>query len=125
MKHFTCPALLLCCGLALAAPTAAPVRAEIDALLARLEGSGCQFERNGSWHGGAAAKKHLLRKLDAVEDRTTISSTEQFIDLAAAKSSSSGRPYRVKCGAEPAVESRAWLSRELAALRQAAGPGRR
>jgi hypothetical protein len=43
----------------LAAPTVAPVRAEIDALLARLEASGCRFGRNEEWHAGAADNRGL------------------------------------------------------------------
>jgi hypothetical protein len=104
-------------ALASAAPTAAPVRAEIDALLARLEASNCQFHRNGSWHGAADASKHLLRKLEYIERRGTIQSTEQFIELAAARSSASGRAYLVKCGSEPPVESQAWLTRQLGTIR--------
>ena len=108
--------------LATAAPTPAPVRAEIDALLGKLHSSGCQFDRNGSWHSATEARDHLLRKLEAIERRGTIQSTEQFIELAASKSSSSGKPYRVRCGTEAAIESRQWLLRELGAVR-ASRPG--
>lgn len=126
MKPLGLFALLLCCGLALAAPTPAPVRAEIDALLARLQTSGCRFERNGSWHGSAKARKHLLDKLGVIERRGTIASTEQFVELAASRSSQSGKPYRVQCGSEAPVESQAWLLRELAAMRKTAqGDGKR
>jgi len=104
-------------AMASAAPTAAPVRAEIDALLARLEDSNCQFHRNGSWHGAADASKHLLRKLEYIERRGTIRNTEQFIELAAARSSASGRAYLVKCGSEPPVESQPWLMRQLGTIR--------
>lgn len=41
-------------------PTPAPVPGEIDALLNRLETSGCLLQRNGSWHDSARAKAHLL-----------------------------------------------------------------
>ena len=116
------PAALLAlhaCG-ALAGPTPAPVRAEIDALLGRIPASGCQFERNRSWHSGADARSHLLRKLDYIEKRSeTITRTEQFIEFAASKSSFSGKPYRVKCGNGEPVDSAAWLTRELKALRSA------
>jgi hypothetical protein len=102
---------------ALAEPVAAPVRAEIDALLARLQASGCEFNRNGKWHDGADAQAHLLRKLEYIEDRTTVRSTEQFIDLAASTSSRSGKPYLVRCAGTPPVESRAWLREQLEILR--------
>lgn len=104
-----------------AAPTAAPVRAEIDTLLNKLQSSGCQFNRNGSWYSGAEAKSHLLRKLEYFEDKGTVKNTEQFIELAATKSSSSGKPYQVKCGAAAAASSNLWLTTELNAIRAATG----
>ena len=123
MKHLiSLLTLALCCSLASAAPTAAPVRAEINTLLTTLQTSGCQFNRNGSWYSGAEAKDHLLRKLDYFEGKTTVQNTEQFIELAATQSSSSGKAYQVKCGANAqAVESRQWLSAQLATLRGTAG----
>lgn len=104
----------------LAGPTPPPVRAEIEALLGRITASNCQFERNRSWHSGAEARTHLLRKLDYIEKRSeTITRTEQFIEFAASKSSFTGRHYRVKCGSGEPVESRAWLTHELETLRAA------
>ncbi|HKY01096.1 MAG TPA: DUF5329 family protein [Burkholderiales bacterium] len=102
---------------ALAAPAPATTRAEIDALLDKLESSGCQFNRNGTWHNAAEAKTHLLRKLEYLEDKDAVQSTEQFIALAASKSSSSGKPYSVKCGGAAPIVSQTWLNRELEALR--------
>lgn len=108
------------CAGAFAGPTPPPVRAEIDALLGRIMASNCQFERNRSWHNGADARTHLLRKLAYIEKRAeTITRTEQFIEHAASKSSFTGRPYRVRCGNGEPVDSRAWLTRELQALRSA------
>jgi len=107
-------------GPAWAGPTPAPVRAEINALMARLESSGCQFFRNGDWHSGAEAKTHLLRKLDAVEGKTTVAKTEQFIELAATRSSSSGQAYQVRCGASTPVPSATWLGSQLQSLRTSA-----
>ena len=103
-----------------ASPTSAPVRAEIDAVLAKLQSSGCQFDRNGSWYSSSEAKNHILRKLDYLEGKTTIQSTEQFIELAASKSSSSGKPYHVKCGTEAALESQQWLNKQLVVVRASA-----
>lgn len=113
-------AFLACCSLAQAVPVAPPVRAEIDALLGRLQASGCQFNRNGSWHNAAEARTHLLRKLDYLEGKNLVSSTEQFIEQAASKSSSSGKPYLVRCGQAAAVESGPWMSSELKSIRAAA-----
>ncbi len=124
-RRLTIAALaMVFCTAAGATPTAAPVRAEIDALLGKLQESGCQFNRNGSWYSGAEAKSHLLRKLEYFEDKGTVKNTEQFIELAASKSSSSGKPYQVKCGNAGAVPSQQWLNAELHALRAAAGQGK-
>lgn len=113
-------ALACWCISSAAGVTAPTVRAEIDALLGKLQASGCQFNRNGSWHTGAEAKGHLIRKLEYLEDKGTVASAEQFVELAASRSSSSGKPYLVRCGSEAPVESRQWLGRELSALRAAA-----
>jgi len=118
--HLAAPILAAFWTAAIAAPTAAPVRAEIDTLLSKLQASGCQFNRNGSWYSGADAKSHLLRKLAYFEDKGAVKNTEQFIELAASKSSSSGKPYQVKCGADHAIDSKLWLTRELATQRKAA-----
>lgn len=102
-----------------AAPAPAPVRAEIEALLKALQASGCQFNRNGSWYSGAEAQAHLTRKLEYLEGKGLIKSTEDFISLGAATSSSSNKPYLVRCGSAQAVESKLWLQTRLATLRQA------
>ena len=54
--------------------------------MSKLEGSGCEFGRNGAWHTSAEAKSHLLRKLKYLEDRDSVQSAEQFIELAAENS---------------------------------------
>ncbi|MDN3919236.1 DUF5329 family protein [Roseateles violae] len=117
-------ALLLAGGAAQAAPLPPPVRAEVDALLDRLQRSGCQFGRNGSWYEAGEARAHLLKKLAYLEDKNLVASSEDFIERAATRSSVSGQAYLVRCGGSQAapVESRAWLSAELKALRAAAAP---
>ena len=107
--------LLAASGAALADPAPPAARAEIDALLARLEA--CEFNRNGAWHTAAAARSHLLMKLKYLEDRNAVQTAEQFISLAASASSVSGKPYLVRCGAMAPVESKAWLTVELKAVR--------
>lgn len=102
---------------ALAASSPTPVRTEIESLLVRLEKSGCQFNRNGSWYSGTEAKTHLLRKLAYVEDKGQLQSTEQFIELAASKSSLSGDAYQVKCANTSPLPSQQWLLKELLAVR--------
>jgi hypothetical protein len=87
----------------------------------RLEASGCEFQRNGSWYTAAEARVHLLRKLKYLEDRGAVNSAEQFIELAASASSLSGEPYRVRCASGAPVASRAWMLSQLQALRSAPG----
>lgn len=94
------------------------VRTEIAALLSRLQASGCQFNRNGKWYKGAEANAFLAQKFAMLDAHGGASSTEQFIDLAASKSGTSGQPYRVRCDPAPAVESNVWLRDQLSALRQ-------
>ena len=112
-----------------AAPTAAwadplppAAKAEVTALFGKLTASSCEFNRNGDWHSAAEAKTHLERKLSYLEDKNLVKTAEQFIDLGASKSSMSGKPYLVRCGGAAPIESKAWLTRELAAVR-AAGKG--
>ena len=99
------------------AELSAASKVEIVALLDRLGASGCQFNRNGTWYGSAKAKAHLARKLDYLLDRKLVESPEQFIALAASKSSQSGEEYQVKCGNDPAVSSATWLTAQLQELR--------
>jgi hypothetical protein len=107
-----------------AASLSPPARAEIDALLSRLEASSCTFNRNGTWYPAAEAKTHLLRKLKYLEDRGAVRSAEQFIELAGSSSSTTGKPYLVKCGSGAAVESGAWLQSQLQMLRSSGRAGR-
>lgn len=112
----------LAAGISLAAPASAPVRGEIDALLAALQASNCEFQRNGSWHGAAEARTHLLRKLEYIEKRSTLPSTEKFIELAASSSSASGRAYEVRCNGavQPSAQ---WFGKQLQKIRAPGGPG--
>ena len=105
-----------------AAPLPPAARAEIDGLMARLEVSGCEVNRNDTWYPAADARTPLLSKLKYLEDRGMVQTAEQFIELAASKSSVSGRPYLIKCGSVPPVESGVWLSGQLRAMRMASVP---
>ena len=93
------------------------VQAEVDALLASIEASGCSFYRNGSWHDSKAAVAHLRDKYDYLVARDLIATTEDFIERAATKSSVSGQPYEVRCGSSAAVTSSQWMYGKLAFLR--------
>lgn len=100
------------------AATESAVTQEIKQLLVRLEASGCEFNRNGSWHSAAEAKAHLLRKLDYLQEKTTLTSTEQFITLAATGSSLTGQAYQVRCADAEPLASAAWLGKALTELRK-------
>lgn len=98
-------------------PTSA--KAEIEAVLTALKSSGCQFNRNGTWYSGADAQAHLTKKLEYLADKNQIKSAEEFIALGGSASSVSGKPYQVRCGASPAVDSKLWLQDQLKAVRAA------
>jgi hypothetical protein len=111
-------------GAVVAAPMVPATRAEVEALLAKLESSGCEFNRNGAWYAAAEAKQHLQRKLDYLEQKGLVQSTEQFIEMAGSTSSVTGQPYLVRCGNGAVVRSATWLTSQMQALR-AAGPAKR
>ena len=119
---FGCVVLLVCTG-AESTPLPSPAREEVMTLVSRLERSACQFGRNGAWYTGAEAKAHLIRKLAYLEKVASPVTAEEFIDLAATTSSSSGKPYLVKCKTADVVSSAFWLHRELQDLRRQA-PGK-
>ncbi|HMW16293.1 MAG TPA: DUF5329 domain-containing protein [Accumulibacter sp.] len=102
----------------LAVAASAKVQSEIDGLLGNLQSSGCEFNRNGTWHSPSEAKAHLQRKREYLEGKGLIKSAEDFITLGASESSSSGKAYLVRCGSGPAVASRIWLLQQLDRLRQ-------
>jgi len=113
--YFASLCLMFTCNLH--AATATEVNTEIHQLLQQLEVSGCQFNRNGTWYSSAEAKTHLLRKLDYINRKGTINNSEQFIELAASKSSISGKPYQVKCGNHNPSNSQIWLISTLNQMR--------
>jgi len=115
MKLFAA-ALLFLPLLTAAAPTPA-ARQEIAHLVGYLNASGCQFNRNGSWHDAGDASRHLQRKYDYLLKRDLVATSEDFIDRAASQSSITGKPYQVRCGTAAPVASAAWLKAELARYR--------
>ncbi|MFC4930221.1 YfeK family protein [Massilia sp. GCM10023247] len=96
-------------------------QAEIAHLLDYVTRPGCQFQRNGSWHDGAEAKRHLQRKYDYLLKRDLVTNAESFIARAASESSMSGRDYLVRCGEGEPVASAAYLTGELARFRARTG----
>lgn len=99
-----------------AAPTAKAQR-EIDALIAGLGSSGCEFERNGSWYDAKAARDHLQTKYDYLRKRNMADTAELFIERGATKSSMSGKAYHVRCQGKPAETSERWFKQRLQTLR--------
>jgi hypothetical protein len=90
---------------------------EIKGLLDYVERSECQFVRNGSEYSGPQARAHLERKLNYLEGKHLVVSAEDFIDLAATKSSISGKAYEVHCPTGKQSSS-TWLKTELQKQRQ-------
>lgn len=113
------PVLLACVGVAQAAPPAKAQR-EIEQLIGALGASGCEFQRNGTWHPAGEAQAHLRRKYDYLVRRDLVASAEQFIERAGTKSSMSGKAYAVRCPGKAPVSSAAWLGARLSAIRHAA-----
>jgi hypothetical protein len=109
--------LVLLAGLAQASSLPPATRAEITALLDVLMHSECEFYRNGSWYAGPKAASHLQRKLDYLERKELITSTDSFITLAASKSSMSGENYQVRCPGKGAMPSADWFHQRLDQLR--------
>ena len=95
----------------LALPTlAASNEREINHLLNFIEQSGCEFDRNGTVHDSAEAREHIQMKYDYA--RKWISSTEDFIEYTATKSSITGKRYHVVCAGKR-MPSAEWLLNEL------------
>lgn len=79
------------------AATDDPASDEIQQLLHFVETSHCHFIRNGEAYQALEARAHLQKKLDYLQRRKLIASSEDFIERAASRSSISGRTYEVSC----------------------------
>ena len=111
-------ALCLCLGSwAQATPLSPQSQAEIEHLFDFLSGSGCEFQRNGSWYAAPKAAEHIRTKYEYLIKRDLINSAEEFIELAATKSSMSGKDYQVKCVDQSTITSATWFTQELARYR--------
>jgi hypothetical protein len=95
---------------------------EVEHLLDHVARAGCQFNRNGTWYSGPAARAHLKKKYDYLAKRNLAPTAEAFIERAATSSSISGSAYQVRCGGDAATASGPWLSSELRRYR-ATGKG--
>jgi Family of unknown function (DUF5329) len=93
------------------------VQIEVNFLLGYIEGSACEFYRNGTWNDSKTAQAHLRDKYKYLVTGNLINTTEDFIEKAATKSSFSGQPYEVRCNGGATVTSNQWLRNELARFR--------
>jgi len=112
-------AVALCASLPAWAQDETRSRQEIAHLLDFVADSGCQFNRNGSWHDSRAARNHLQEKYDYLKHRKLVPDTKAFIERAATESSFSHKAYQVRCGNGPVITSAQWLNTELARYRAA------
>ncbi len=115
---------LVAAPLIAAAPSPLAQR-EIAGLMDALSASGCEFQRNGSWYRAAEARRHLQRKYDYLLKRDLVDSAERFIELAASRSSMSGRAYRVRCPGREAQDAGPWFREKLEGIRASPTPVRR
>jgi hypothetical protein len=89
--------------------------AKIEALIAAVEQlQGAVFIRNGSEHDAAKAGAHLRRKLDYAGSK--IKTAEQFIELLATGSSTTGKPYRIRFADGHSVDSAVFFREQLRRL---------
>jgi hypothetical protein len=109
----------------LAAGTDATTKQEIAQLLDHLGASGCRFNRNGTWYDASRAVAHLDRKYKYLIENNLVGSVEEFIERAASASSASGKPYLVKCGNGPEMQSAAWFRGVLLKFREASRDAQR
>ncbi len=89
---------------------------EVLHLLEFVVSTDCSFERNGSKHTGEEAYKHIKRKYEHYKN--DITTTEEFIEYSATKSTVSGKEYLVYCETGTPVTSKDWLLKELSVYRQ-------
>jgi hypothetical protein len=108
-------------GLALVAclhwhPAAADdTTAEIQYLLTTAGQSQCMFIRNGKAHTSTEAESHLRLKYS--NGKRWVSTTEQFIDRIASKSSWTGKKYYIDCPDKGRQASSDWMSARLTQYR--------
>jgi Family of unknown function (DUF5329) len=102
---------------ALAAGMSEESKREVGELLSRIERSPCEFNRSGTWYSGPQARSHLQRKYMYLSERGKLGSAEDFVALAASKSSITGEPYLIRCGSAAPITSAVWLEGELRRVR--------
>lgn len=88
---------------------------EVNHLLAFVKESGCIINRNGTDHPALKGISHIEKKYDYFRD--DITSTEEFIEYSATKSTMSGDFYMVSCPGKETIRTRDWLMAELKRFR--------
>lgn len=116
-KFFVSLLAAVCASTVLATEPSVSTKPEVEHLLTRLAASGCKFQRNGTWYSGADARSHLEKKYQYLLDKHLVGSAEDFISMAATKSSMSGSPYLVKCGDRTQEPSAEWMEAQLRDVR--------
>ncbi len=99
------------------AQTPVAVQNEVNYLFGYIAGSGCEFNRNGSWYNAQKAHAHLRDKYKYLVEKNLADTTEHVIERAASESSFSGKPYQIRCSDGVAVPSQQWLREKLMQLR--------
>lgn len=88
---------------------------EVNHLLAFVKESGCIINRNGTDHPALKGISHIEKKYDYFRD--DITSTEEFIEYSATKSTMSGDFYMVSCPGKETIRTQDWLMAELKRFR--------
>ena len=88
---------------------------EVNHLLAFVKESGCIINRNGTEHPAVKGISHIEKKYDYFRD--DITSTEEFIEYSATKSTMSGDFYMVSCPGKESIRTQDWLMAELKRFR--------
>jgi hypothetical protein len=91
---------------------------EVELLIESIKMSHCRFNRNGSWYESKEAADHLNTKYQYIHNLGLIESVEDFIRLAASKSSISGEEYIVQCEDGTTQISAEWLTNKLKQIRE-------
>ena len=108
-----CWLLLLAMFFSTSAPAASLTEEQkIDALIHSVEVlPGAEFIRNGSAHDGKAAAEHLRRKRSNAGGR--VKTAGDFITYCASRSSTSGKPYRIRFANGETVDAEVFFRAEL------------
>ncbi len=107
-RHRILGCLLLAFALMPVVSLADTMDEEIDYLISSVGRSGCTFIRNGKRYSGRDARAHLRSKRR--RNAHLIDSTEEFIEKIASESSTSGKPYLIRCGRQQQETANAWFT---------------